>query len=94
MRKSRGLRVKHCENLGRYSSGHFAKLVATAPDGWYVQVWRGGKWYSLLDLCFMRELDAMRAAQSLTAAGLHNHNAIAKAEPLTVKQVAVEFLQW
>jgi len=39
-------------------------------------------------------VDALRAAQSRTAAGLASHYALTKADPLTVKQVAVEHLQW
>ncbi len=90
----KGLRVRYCENLGKYERGKSMKLVAAPGDGWYVQVWIGRHWHSLLDLRFAREQDALRAAQSLIAAGLASHHALSKADPLTVKAIAVEFLQW
>lgn len=91
----KGLRVKWCENLGRYSnSGKCHKLIDAPRDGWYIQVTRGGRWHALIDLRFARERDALRAVQSLTAAGLASHYALTKADPLTVKQVACEMLQW
>lgn len=93
-----GLRVKHCENVARYTqlheNGGLAQLVAAIPSGWFIQVRISKKWHSLMDLRFAREVDALRAAQSLTAAGLASHYALTKADPLTVKQVAVEHLQW
>jgi len=93
-----GLRVKHCENVARYTcaseNGGLIKLVSAIPSGWFIQVRISKKWHSLMNLRFMREKDALRAAQSLTAAGLASHYALTKADPLTVKQVAVEHLQW
>jgi hypothetical protein len=47
-----------------------------------------------MDLQFKRERDALRAAQSLTAAGLDSHHALSKADPLTVKAIAVSHLWW
>lgn len=91
---SKGLRVKWCENLGKYSTGKCQKLTSAASDGWYIQTWLGGRWHALMDLRFARERDALRAAQSLTTAGMGSHHALSKANPLTVKQVACEFLQW
>lgn len=59
---AKGLRVKWCENIGKYAGGKCHKLVATARDGWYVQVSRAAQWVSLMDLRFAREKDALRAA--------------------------------
>jgi hypothetical protein len=90
----KGLRVKFCENVASYTAGKCHKLKAAVADGWFIQVWYDKAWYSLMDLRFGREKDALRAAQSLTAAGLDSHGAINRADPLTVMQVATEFLQW
>lgn len=96
--KAIGLRVKHCENVASYTqpreNGGLAQLVAAIPSGWFIQVRIAKKWHSLMDLRFMRERDAVRAMQSLTVAGLDSHNSLTKSDPLTVKQVAVEYLQW
>ena len=93
--RKRGLRVKHCENVASYTKSKMGNtLKAVIPSGWFIQVWYGKAWHSLMDLRFMRERDALRAMQSLTSAGLDSHNALTKADPLTVKQVAVEHLQW
>lgn len=91
-----GLRVKHCDLVANYGQGkQFTKQIKKAtPSGWYVHCRYGNKWYAIMDLRFMREKDALRAAQALTAAGLDTHRALAAADPLTVKQVATEFLQW
>jgi hypothetical protein len=94
MRAPRGLRVKHCENVASYTAGKCHKIKAAVADGWFIQVWYGGRWHSLMNLRFGREKDALRAAQSLIAVGLNSHGAIANAEPLTVMQVACECLQW
>ncbi len=94
----KGLRVKWCENVARYTGANrnsgSIKLVSAIRDGWFIQVSIGSKWHSLMDLRFARERDALRAAQSLTMAGLASHHALTKADPLTVKQVACEMLQW
>lgn len=42
----------------------------------------------------MRERDAVRAVQALTAAGIDSHGAMVRAGAETVKQVATDFLQW
>lgn len=93
-RPKHGLRVKFCENLGRYDVGKCHKLVATGKDGWYIQSYYGGRWYALMSLRFARERDALVAAQALTQAGLNTHNALIKANPLTVMELACRFLQW
>jgi len=91
-----GLRVKWCENVARYTKpkGGLSRLAETVSDGWFIQVWICKKWHSIMDLRFERECDAVRAAQCLTAAGLGSHHALEKADPLTVRQVACEMLQW
>ena len=91
-----GLRVKWCENVAGYQTGGRQKnhVVARVPDGWFVQVLRASRWYSLMDLRFARERDALRAAAALTAAGLDTYQKLEKSEPLHVRQIATEFLQW
>lgn len=99
-RHKKGLRVKWCENVAKYAphtKGQFGcKLARVSPDGWYVQTWSGKKagWLSMMDLCFAREKDALRAAAALAAAGLDCHAALARADGMIVKQIACEFLQW
>lgn len=93
--RKRGLRVKHCENVASYTKSKMGNtLKAVIPSGWFIQVWYGKAWHSLMDLRFVRERDAARAVQSLTAAGLDTHDKLSAADPIAVKQVAVEHLQW
>jgi hypothetical protein len=90
-----GLRIKHCENVATYKQDRGGyKLKEAVADGWFIQVMYGSRWHSLMDLRFMREKDALRAAQALTAAGLDSHGALAKADPMTVKAIACTYLQW
>jgi hypothetical protein len=97
-RQKKGLRVNYAENVASYRSDgrtHLrSHLDEIAGDGWFIFVWRWGKWYALMDLRFIREKDALRGALALTAAGLDCIAAIEKAGMETVKQVACEFLQW
>ena len=92
----RGLRVKFCENVASYQSCENSCYVlqATAKDGWFIQAWRGGRWYSLMNLRFVREKDALRAAEMLTLAGMDSHNALSKADPMTVMEIGCGYLQW
>lgn len=95
MRKDkRGLRVKWCENVGQYTQSGMHKLIATVPDGWFIQVWHCKAWRSLMNLRFVREQDAVRAAMALTGAGLDTFTALNKEDGMLVKQIACEALQW
>lgn len=95
MKNKRGLRVCWCENVASYKSNGYRSLInAAVPDAWRIQVWRGGRWYCVMDLRFLREKDALRAAYALTVAGLDSITALEKADPIMVKQVATEHLQW
>jgi hypothetical protein len=96
-RQPKGLRVKWCENVATYENRHGAGMHVikqAVEDGWFVMVWISGQWKALMDLRFAREKDALRAAQALTLAGLNSVTALQKADPLTVRQIACEALQW
>lgn len=92
-----GLRVKHSDclwvtkNAKKNRGSHESRAV---PSGFYIFVNVNGKWKAITDLQFARERDAIRAAAALTAAELDCYSAMMRADPLTVKQVACEFLQW
>jgi hypothetical protein len=97
--KAKGLRVKYCENVAIYEQGRKCKAkYSTAklfiPDGWFIQVWFSRQWKTLMDLRFVRERDAVMAAVALTRAGLNTYEKMRSADPMTVKQVACEALQW
>jgi hypothetical protein len=94
--RKKGLRVKYCENLGTYianGNGSF-RINETTPDGWYVMVSVCSQWRAMMNLRFLREKDDLRAAQALTVAGLDTHDKLREADPLTVKHIACEHLQW
>ena len=96
MRPRKGLRVKHCENVARFSTGAggLNRLVEVVPDGFYIQTWRADGWVAIMGLLFARERDAVRGAQSLTLAGLDTYPKLSRADPILVKQIACENLQW
>lgn len=89
-----GLRVGYYSCVVRRKKGYAAEIVKATREGWYIEVLRSGKWLALMDLRFAREKDALRAVQSLNSAGLDTIIAINRADPITVKQVACEHLQW
>lgn len=93
MNRKRGLRVQYHDHVERLSRGA-GEVLASVRAGWFVETFYSNRWHALMDLRFVREKDALRAVQSLTAAGLDSHGAIAKADPMTVIQLATEFLQW
>lgn len=91
-KKKVGLRVRYHDHVERFGrNGEISEMVAA---GWFIEVTTGGRWEALMDLRFAREKDAVRAALSLTMAGLDCLSAMKRAEPMTVLQVACESLQW
>jgi hypothetical protein len=95
MPKKLGLRVKHSATVAKVTPHRCHRTTfQPMPEGWYVWVKVQSQWRALTDLRFVREKDAVRAAQSLTAAGLDTAMALKGAGVATVKQVATEFLQW
>lgn len=67
------------------------------PDGWYIQVKRGGcpcSWVAILELPFARAIDAARAMKSLMQAGYTSYRQLSKADGFEIKQIVYESLQW
>ena len=92
-RQKSGLRVAYHDSVEKLAAG--GQVVrGRVGAGWYIEVRRIGKWFAIMDLRFARERDAFRAMASLTAAGLDADYKLRKSDPLLVKQVATEFLQW
>jgi hypothetical protein len=90
-----GLRVKHSDAVVKPRVGRGRMVRYTPmPDGWYIFVAICRRWRPLLDLRFLRQGDALRAAAALTAAGLDSAGAMKRAGLAAVKQVACECLQW
>lgn len=90
-----GLRVKHSATVAKVTTNRgYRNTFQPMPEGWYVWVKVQSQWRALTDLRFMREQDAERARQSLTAAGLDCAMALKSAGVEAVKQTACEFLQW
>ena len=87
---TQGLMVKHSAEVVK---AHWRDRAAM-PGGWYIFVWNRSLWQPILDLVFLRQVDATRAAASLTSAGLSTFKALRKADQLTVKQIACQDLQW
>ena len=88
-----GLRIAYHDSVEKLRVGG-RKVFSRVGAGWYIEVRWIGRWYAIMDLRFLRERDAVRAVQGLTAAGLDSHHQLQKADPLLVRQVACEFLQW
>lgn len=90
-----GLRVKHSDHVAQKTGKRgMATRYAPVEEAWFVWVKICGRWNALTDLRFLREQDAIRAAHSLTAAGLDTDEKLKRAGRNMVKQVACEFLQW
>lgn len=91
--KRAGLRVAYCERPVQQGRGKGAEQRC-APPGWYVEANLKSQWLAYLPLRFLREADALRAAQALTAAGLNTATQLHEAGPNVVRMVACENLQW
>lgn len=95
----RGLKVKWSDSLVECSHhGHGAKTDQCRAPGWYVWVqFRRGEnlvWEAGLELRFIREVDATRAASALTAAGLDSAKRMKAAGGEAVIRTAWEALAW
>lgn len=95
----KGLRVGHSVGLVKARPrGTGTRLYEKQPDAWYVYVYVNSngvsEWRAILGLAFIRQKDAQRAAESLTAAGYDSYRKLKTADALQVKAIACEHLQW
>jgi len=91
-RKKRPLRVSRLENVIAYDWRGKPKDV-NGP-GWYIEAYQNGKYYALVALRFLRELDADIALSTLRANGIDNLSQMRRAGGERVKQLAGMNLQW
>lgn len=90
----KGLQIRFSDTLAETERRGALSKFSPRPAGWYIFVWRNGRWHAVLDLQFYRAKDAHRGAENLIANGLDSHGAMVRAGMAIVKQVATEFLQW
>jgi hypothetical protein len=98
-RKKKGLKVGHSHGLVKHKGQKHGKHeYESQPDGWYVYCWAttnsGHGWRPILGLCFIRQKDAERAMQALTAARFDTYDRLRTADAMQVRQLACEHLQW
>lgn len=88
-----GLRIAWHAHVEKYRG---TKIDAADGQGWYIEAWLAHErqWKAIIDLRFLRQLDALRALENLTRHCIDNYQRLTKAGLPRVKQLACEFLQW